>query len=340
MNFLNKIVFHRVFGEGTVCTHEQSRFEVQFGDAVKTFSFPMAFNGFLKFANEEDQQAVEQLLQEKEASEAKERLSWLNNNVTSTPHTGVREKKPPRKVERPNIVFKCNFCDGGSNKNHIGYTGACSDAVIRYNIEVARHSWCSDSECPCNQYYHGEINRRALDQICHNDGFTCYESKMLNEWTAAAGTYLTEDRKMEPKKIRNVQLNSLAVLTTRLPNFSEEDRFVFGVFLVDDANEGDHKNEGSVRSNSNYRIELTPEEAKQIKFWNYHTNDTKPEKAEAEGGEEFPEIYTKVVEQLSRLLSEDIKIKRSADGSGKIVVGFASDEEIAALAEKLEKIIK
>ena len=69
-------------------------------------------------------------------------------------------------------------------------------------------------------------------------------------------------------------------------------------------------------------------------------NDTKPEKAEAEGGEEFPEIYTKVVEHLSRLLSEDIKIKRSADGSGKIVVGFANDEEIAALAEKLEKIIK
>ena len=65
-----------------------------------------------------------------------------------------------------------------------------------------------------------------------------------------------------------------------------------------------------------------------------------PAKANSEVGEEFPEIYTKVVEQLSRLLSEDIKIKRSADGSGKIVVGFASDEEIALLAEKLEKIIK
>ncbi len=65
-----------------------------------------------------------------------------------------------------------------------------------------------------------------------------------------------------------------------------------------------------------------------------------PAKAENESSEEFPEIYTKVVEQLSRLLSEDIKIKRSADGSGKIVVGFTSDEEIALLAEKLEKIIK
>ena len=65
-----------------------------------------------------------------------------------------------------------------------------------------------------------------------------------------------------------------------------------------------------------------------------------PAKAENESSEEFPEIYTRVVEQLSRLLSEDIKIKRSADGSGKIVVGFTSDEEIALLAEKLEKIIK
>ena len=59
-----------------------------------------------------------------------------------------------------------------------------------------------------------------------------------------------------------------------------------------------------------------------------------------EVADEFPEVYTKVVEQLSRLLCEDIKIKRSADGSGKIIVGFASDQEVAALADKLEQIVK
>ena len=59
----------------------------------------------------------------------------------------------------------------------------------------------------------------------------------------------------------------------------EEDRFIFGVFLVDDADEGDNLNEGFVKSNSQYHIELTPTEAVQLKFWNYHANDNSPEKA-------------------------------------------------------------
>lgn len=54
--------------------------------------------------------------------------------------------------------------------------------------------------------------------------------------------------------------------------------------------------------------------------------------------EEFPEVYTRMVEQLSKLAGEDIKVKRSADGSGKIIIGFASDEHIAELAERLEAL--
>ena len=50
------------------------------------------------------------------------------------------------------------------------------------------------------------------------------------------------------------------------------------------------------------------------------------------------EIYTRAVEQLSRLLGEDIKIKRSADGSGKIVIGFSGDQDIRSLVERLEQL--
>ena len=70
------------------------------------------------------------------------------------------------------------------------------------------------------------------------------------------------------------------------------------------------------------------------------SGEAKRAKAEGDTNEEFPEIYTRVVEQLSRLLSEDIKIKRAADGSGKIIVGFGSDDEMVALAEKLEQLVK
>ena len=61
---------------------------------------------------------------------------------------------------------------------------------------------------------------------------------------------------------------------------------------------------------------------------------------EATTEEEFPEIYTRIVEQLSKLVGEDIKIKRSADGSGKIVIGFSNDQQIAGLVDKLDKLTK
>lgn len=62
--------------------------------------------------------------------------------------------------------------------------------------------------------------------------------------------------------------------------------------------------------------------------------------AEVATEEEFPEVYTRIVEHLSRLLGEDIKIKRSADGSGKIIIGFAGDQQVADLAAKLERLSK
>ncbi|MBR2400929.1 MAG: ParB/RepB/Spo0J family partition protein [Tidjanibacter sp.] len=65
---------------------------------------------------------------------------------------------------------------------------------------------------------------------------------------------------------------------------------------------------------------------------------TKPHTEEE--AEEFPEIYTRAVEQLAKVMGENIKIKRSSDGSGKIVIGFANDAEISALVERLERLNK
>lgn len=61
-------------------------------------------------------------------------------------------------------------------------------------------------------------------------------------------------------------------------------------------------------------------------------------KPTAESEEEFPESYTRLVEGLSRLLTEDIKIKRTEGGKGKIIIGFSSDEEIEAMTSKLNKL--
>ena len=51
--------------------------------------------------------------------------------------------------------------------------------------------------------------------------------------------------------------------------------------------------------------------------------------------EEYPESYSRLVEKLERLFSENISIKRSKNGGGKIVIDFASDEEIDTFIERL-----
>lgn len=43
--------------------------------------------------------------------------------------------------------------------------------------------------------------------------------------------------------------------------------------------------------------------------------------------EEYPESYSRLVEQLENYFSEDISIKRSKNGGGKIVIGFNDDRD-------------
>ena len=51
--------------------------------------------------------------------------------------------------------------------------------------------------------------------------------------------------------------------------------------------------------------------------------------------EEYPESYSRLVEQLEPYFSENISIKRSKSGGGKIVIDFSNDEEIVQFIERL-----
>ena len=51
--------------------------------------------------------------------------------------------------------------------------------------------------------------------------------------------------------------------------------------------------------------------------------------------EEYPESYSRLVEQLEPYFSENISIKRSKNGGGKIVIDFQSDADIDTFIERL-----
>ena len=281
MNLINQSMRHKSFGLGTVIEQSESYIRIVFSVGEKQFQFPEAFEKFLSCDDMGTQEMILSLLiQKKEQEKIRqaenqieiERISKMSTAVQST-YTGKQKSYP-----KENIAFKCNYCNGGKSNDCIGYKCACTDELINYNIEVAQHSWCSNEESPCGQYYDGVINRKELDSYADDDGFVCYESQMLRNWTAFAGFVLTGNNKEKPMKLNKVQVNSLAILTTREPYAAEKDRFIFGVFLVDEAYEGDNRDEGYVTTSSKYKISLSLKEAKQILFWNYYHNENAPEK--------------------------------------------------------------
>jgi len=194
-------------------------------------------------------------------------------------HRGV--KNAASKIsDKNNIAFKCNYCDGGKSSAQIGYDGVCSDEIINYNIDKKHYVWCSDEDSPCRRYYEKLITRTELEASMGSfaeNAFVCYESQMLRNWKAAAGVIQTGKNRGKPLKLKGVERNSLAILTTRLPNSKEKDRIIFGAFLVDETFEGDDSEEGFVAAKSEYKIKLSMAEAQELKYWNYYCNPNKPE---------------------------------------------------------------
>lgn len=64
-----------------------------------------------------------------------------------------------------------------------------------------------------------------------------------------------------------------------------------------------------------------------------------PKAAVHEAEDEFPEEYVRLVEQLEKLFSQDICIKKNSKGGGKIVIGFNSDQDIKEFIGKFGHLV-
>ena len=182
------------------------------------------------------------------------------------------------KRKRPCIAFKMNYCDGGSDKDHVGFYGICSNAIIKYNIATAKHAWCSDDDCACKKFFDGKISPEELDRQWEEESggsYPCYESALLRDWVMDAGS----DKDGKPRPIREGEENHLCVLTTKYPNMHEESRFVFAMFIMRKIFPGDDEESGFVSAaDGKFVLEFRPREAAQIKFWDYYQNPNAPQR--------------------------------------------------------------
>ena len=67
---------------------------------------------------------------------------------------------------------------------------------------------------------------------------------------------------------------------------------------------------------------------------------TSPKAPREEADEEFPEEYTRLVEQLEKVFTQEISIRKNNKGGGKIVIGFNNDDDIRRILAQLDSSIK
>ena len=64
---------------------------------------------------------------------------------------------------------------------------------------------------------------------------------------------------------------------------------------------------------------------------------TVSENGEKSEDEEFPESYSRLVEQLEKFFTQEISIKKNNKGGGRIVIGFDSDDDIEMFIRKFNE---
>lgn len=84
--------------------------------------------------------------------------------------------------------------------------------------------------------------------------------------------------KGKPVKMNRVHQNSAVLLTSKEPGTQEEDRLIHGVFMVKKGYIGKLNESGFIPAHSNYNIQLSEEESKQMPFWKYYKNKKSPNK--------------------------------------------------------------
>lgn len=284
MEFVGELVEHKVFGTGTIVEFNDTFIVVKFAnDSRKDFVFPDAFDSYLKLKNQELFKEVEKKLivyRQKEAErKAKELKQKIENYKLRVLKSEIENsKKDSIKKTDSNIVFKCYYCNGGSSNTSTGFKSVCSDEMIKYNINSAKNKVCSMPECNCYQYLSGNISRSELENKYNENNNFCYENKLLNQWRSFPDASFVRNKGAKVKNLKNVNQGSLVLLSTVLPQEKEKDRIIFGAYLLQEEYLIDYNTKGYLGADEKYTIELSREESKKIKFWDYYFNPKNPEK--------------------------------------------------------------
>jgi len=153
-----------------------------------------------------------------------------------------------------NIAFKCLWLDSD-------YDGPCGKEGRKWNIYKRKSIWCTQTENPCYQYEMGQ--RKDIPP------FPCYETEIFARSEFGAGVDHSGPRKGTGRKIRNVIPGKLAIFTTVDAGRAEEERYIFGFFVIKDHYE-DHDGATKIVGYPEYTLKI-PKDSR-LMFWDFYRN--------------------------------------------------------------------
>lgn len=111
--------------------------------------------------------------------------------------------------------------------------------------------------------------------------FWCDEeekNQAFSEWKVFSGEIKSGNNKGKPNKPIRLHQNSACLLSERDSSVPEKERRILGVYMVKEDFIGKLCEDGWIPAHTEYRIQLTEEEAEQMRFWKYYVNEKYPEK--------------------------------------------------------------
>lgn len=163
-----------------------------------------------------------------------------------------------------NMVFRSQFCDGGTKDCANWFKAPCSEECIDFHINDDTHNtWCKRCS-KCAEYVAGTATKEDITQE-YKTGFLCYESRILLDHCIKAGW----DVDSATPRSWNLKDGHLAVLMTTEPGKEWSDAIIYSVFLTDHTTIGDDNREASTCAAKDSYIDLTLEEARNMRLWEY-----------------------------------------------------------------------
>lgn len=104
---------------------------------------------------------------------------------------------------------------------------------------------------------------------CESEGL----DSTFTEWRIFTGTIKSGVNEGKPNKLIRVHQNSACLITAKDADAPEKDRYIAGVYMVDESFMGRLCEDGYIPAHSHYRIKLTEQESKEMLFWKYYKNN-------------------------------------------------------------------